>query len=296
MPNAINYATKYERELAQIIQQGSLTSELETPNVNWLDAQSFKVPTLTVSGYKNHSRNGGYNRGDVETNYTTYTLSFDRDIEFFVDKADVDESNQAASAANLTRVFLQEKAIPEMDAYRLSKMATKAIDRGSDGTASEEVTKANVYGKLKAAILPVRKYGPQNVIVYVSSLTMDALEQAENFTRKIEMQASGPQAIESRVTSIDGVRIIEVWDDQRFHTEYDFSSGFEPTAEALEINYLVVAKPSIIAKPKISSIYLFEPGAHTQGDGYLYQNRMYHDLFVKEHRMDGVFVSTKQNA
>ena len=291
MANAINYAEKYQKELDQILTQGLLTAPLETPQVNWLDAKTFHVPHVAVSGYKTHSRNGGFNRGDVTVTHEPYTLSFDRDVEFFVDRADVDESNQAASAANITKVFNAEHATPEMDAYRFSKLATKAIADGN--TASAALTTANVYGTLKQHILPRRKYGPTNLIVYVSSEVMDLLERATDFTRNINIQAIGPSGLESRVTSVDGVQIVEVWDDTRFKTAYNFTTGFVPAVGALDINFLIVAKPSVIAKAKLSAIYLFQPGQHTEGDGYLYQNRLYHDLFVLEHQKDGIFVHTK---
>ncbi|MFC5773696.1 hypothetical protein [Ectobacillus antri] len=288
MPNAINYAQKYGQELDQVLKQESLTAELETPNVNWLNAKTFLVPNVAVSGYKTHSRNGGYNRGDVTTTNEPYTLGFDRDIEFFVDQADVDESNQAASAANITKVFMTENAIPEVDAYRFSKMATRA--KADTRFAAEAVDKTNIYGKLKAAILPIRKYGPSNIIVYMSSAAMDALEQSTDFQRKIDVM-SNSGAISTRVTSIDGVKLKEVWDAGRFHTSFNFTSGFVSATGSFAINFLVVAKPSIIAKAKLSSIYLFQPGQHTQGDGYLYQNRMYHDLFVMKNKADGLYVS-----
>ena len=121
MANVINYAEKYQTELDQVLTQSMLTNELETPNVNWLSAKTFHVPTVSVTGYQDHSRQGGWNRGDVTVTHEPYTLQFDRDVEFFVDQMDVDESNQAASAANITRVFLTEHAGPEIDAYRFGK-------------------------------------------------------------------------------------------------------------------------------------------------------------------------------
>lgn len=293
MANVINYAEKYGRELDQLFQQEALTSELETPQVNWLDAKTFHVATVATSGYKPHSRNGGFNRGSVETSNEPYTLGFDRDVEFFVDAMDVDESAQAASAANVTKVFMSEHMIPEVDAYRFSKLATKAIAEGNN-TAADVVDKTNVYGKLKAALLPIRKWGAQNIIVYVSSEVMDALEQSTEFTRNIT--ATGTGALDSRVTSLDGVRIKEVYSVDRFKTAFDFTDSFVPAVGALDINFLIVAKPAIIAKQKHSYIKLWAEGEHTQGDGYLYQNRLYHDLFVLKNQADGVFVSTKAGA
>jgi len=292
MANVINYAEVYTSDLDQVIQQDALTGLLETPSVNWLGGKTFQVPTINVSGYKPHSRNGGFNRGDVETTNEPYTLSFDRDIEFFVDRADVDESALAASANNVTATFMAEHALPEMDAYRFSKIATEAIDAGQ--TASVAITPANVYSVLKAAILPRRKYGAGNIVLYVSSLVMDALERSTEFTRNIEASATG--SLDSRVTTLDGVRIIEVWDQDRFKTAFNFTAGFAPAVGALDINFLLVAKPAIVAKAKMSYIKLWQPGTHTQGDGYLYQNRLYHDLFVMKNKADGIFVHTAPGA
>ena len=288
MANAINYAERYQTELDQVLRQAMLTNVIETPNVNWLSAKTFHVPTLSVTGYQDHSRQGGWNRGDVTVTHEPYTLQFDRDVEFFIDQMDVDESNQAASAANITRVFLTEHAGPEIDAYRFGKMATHAINEGN--STAETVTPTDVFQRLKQDILKVRKYGPSNLIAFISSEAMDALERSEEFTRNINVQNQGT-AIETRVTSVDGVQLIEVWDVDRFNTQHDFTTGFVPAGDP--INWLIVYKGAIIAKAKLNSIYLFAPGQHTEGDGYLYQNRLYHDLFVLSQKADGIVVSVQ---
>ncbi|MCY9190094.1 hypothetical protein [Bacillus mojavensis] len=291
MPNSINYVSKYQDALDQKLVQGALTAELETPNVNWLDAKTFKVQSVSTTGYKPHTRNKGYNEGTVTTTEKPYTLEFDRDIEFFVDKADVDESNQAASASNVTATFTTEHATPELDAYRFSKLAKYAIDRKQIETGA--IDKENIFTTLKAAIRPLRKYGPGNLIAYVSSEVMDALELSKDFTRKIDV-TNNNGTLETRVSSIDGVRLVEVWDESRFYDSFDFSEGFKPAEGAKKINFLIVAKTNVIAKAKFNSVYLFAPGQHTEGDGYLYQNRIYHDLFMLENKQDGVIVSLEQ--
>lgn len=286
----MNYAEKWQRELDQTLQQESLTAELETPEVNWLDAKTFRVPHVKTSGYKNHVRNQkGFNSGTIEVEDIPYTLSFDRDIEFYVDKADVDETNQAASAGNITKVFSDENATPEIDAYRFSKLAKYAADESQ--SKDEVITKANVVGVLKAAILKVRRYGTQNLILYVSSQVMDSLEQAPDFTRTINVDSNGTN-IETRVTSLDGVRIKEVWAEERFYDSFDFAEGFLPKVTSKKLNYLLVAKPAVIAKAKFVSVYLFAPGQVGQGDGWLYQNRIYHDLFKMKNQTNSVIAST----
>ena len=190
----------------------------------------------------------------------------------------MDETNYTLAVGNISRVFIEEQAQPEVDAYRFSKLYQFAKANGAAKT--EAITPANVYTRLKQMLLPVRRYGPASVIAYLSSSAMDALERSEDFVRSIEIKTVGETCLESRVATLDGVQLVEVWDEGRFFTAYDFADGFVPASDAKGLNMLVVAKPAVICKAKFNSVYLFAPGQHTQGNGYLYQNRLYHGLWV----------------
>ncbi|EAC4981707.1 hypothetical protein RC101_000530 [Listeria monocytogenes] len=287
---AINYVDKYGKELDQKLVFGTYTNELETPNLLWLDAKTFKIQTITTTGLKPHTRNKGYNEGSASNENTAYTITFDRDVEFFVDVMDVDESGQALTAANVTKEFNSRHSAPEIDAYRFSKLATIAKNNGN--STAETITEENVFRTLKAAIRKVKKYGTQNIVMYVSPDVMAALELSEDFTRTISNQNIGPSSLETRVTGIDGVKIIEVEAEDRFYDTFDFTDGYKPAAGAKKLNYLLTNKGSVIGGTKHASIYLHAPGSVGQGDGWLYQYRVYHDIFVKEQQKDGVIAST----
>ena len=70
--------------------------------------------------------------------------------------------------------------------------------------------------------------------------------------------------------------------------------GFEPATGGHKINVLVACGDTCKTVPKISSIYFFAPGAHTEGDGWLYQNRTLSDTFVfpngKDGKIDSIYV------
>lgn len=315
---ALNYAEQWSPELLEILMQGTLTSPFVTSNVKWLDAKTFHFTQMSVSGYKNHSRNGGWNRGDFAQTDVPFTVTHDRDVSFLVDKADVDETNETASIQNITRVFEQTQVVPETDALFFSKVAQKAqeTDGYHSSTATSAYTKAKVFGMLKDILAKgkLRRYKANGTLVmYVRSEIMDALEQSTEFTRKIEMTqiAEGGMGIETRVTDIDGVPIMEVVDDERFYDAFDWDTedgGFAPLKKvaadssheveavtgAHKINVLVACGQTCKTVPKISSIYYFAPGAHTEGDGYLYQNRSLSDVFVfpngKDGKIDSIFV------
>lgn len=303
MPNTSNYAQVWEPELLEILMQGTLTSPFVTSNVRWLDAKTFHFTQMSTSGYKNHNRSGGWNTGVYTQTDVPFTLTHDRDVEFLVDKADVDETNATASIQNISRVFEQTQVVPETDALFFSKVAAAAAAAGlASSTAAADYTRDAVFGKLKTILAKgrLRRYKANgSLIVYVNSAIMDALEQSTDFTRKIEVTqiAEGGAGIETRVTDIDGVPIMEVVDDERFYDSFNWepaNGGFEPASGAHKINVLVACGQTCKTVPKISSIYYFAPGAHTKGDGYLYQNRSLSDVFVfpngKDGKVDSVFV------
>lgn len=350
---SLNYASQWSPELLEILIQETLTSPFVTQNVRWLDAKTFHFTQMSVSGYKNHSRSGGWNAGTYAQTDKSYTVEHDRDIEFLVDKADVDETNKTASIQNISRVFEQTQVAPETDALFYSKVAATAqgltdYHSSTPRTGTGAWTKANVFGKLKTMLAAgkLRRYKANGaLIMYVDSFIMDLLEQSSEFTRSIEMTqiAEGGLGIQTRVTDIDGVPVMEVIDNERFYDKFNFvpiDGGFEPVSTAYKAStdttvttgktyytksgdvYTEVASPTgdpstssyyekttvgshkinvLIATPittkivpKIASIYYFDPGAHTKGDGYLYQNRALSDVFTfpngKDGNIDSVYV------
>lgn len=283
-----NYVEKDGAQLDQKITQGLMTQVIPTADVNLVaGGKSFVLRSIQTSGFKAHTRGKGFNAGEVSDEKKVYTMGQDRDVEFFIDQQDVDETNQELAMANISRTFIEEHVQRELDAYRFATMAHGANAVGNVDTT--KLTVANVYSKLKAAILPLRKYGAQNIVGFVSSATMDLLERSTEFNRNITNQNVGTTALESRVTSLDGVQLVEVWDDSRLKTSYDFENDTAPQTGAVDINYLFVVKPAIIQIVKENAVYLFAPGEHTEGDGYLYQNRLYHDLFIRDAYKDGLF-------
>lgn len=347
MPNTVNYAEVWQPELLEIMTQETLCTPFITTNVRWLDARTFHFTSMAVSGFKAHSRNGGWNRGEFTQTDHPFTVTHDRDVEFLVDKADVDESNATASIQNIAQVFTRTQSAPEKDALFFSKVAATAqsLDGYHSQTAAADFTKATVFSKLKSMLAAgkLRRYKAKGgLIMYVSSAIMDALEQSSEFTRNIVVTqvADGGTGIETRVTDIDGVPVMEVIDDEVFYDSFDFSpdgGGFEPAADnyvltkdtaiasgktyytksgsnytavnspaaeslgtyyekvsAHKINVLIATPMTTKLVPKISSIYYFNPGAHTEGDGYLYQERELSDVFTfpngKNGQVDSVYV------
>lgn len=299
----LNYAEKWQPNLLEVITGGLYSAPFITSNVKWIGAKTFHLTQMSTGGYKAHNRSGGWNRGTFNQTDVPFTVTHDRDIEFLVDKIDVDETNTTASIQNITTNFLKTQAVPEMDAQFFSAVSKKALETTGQHTTTKAsaITPASVLSYIKGIFKNkgLKRYKSKGALIaYVSSDVMTALELSGDFTRTIEVTSiSGlGSSINTRITSIDGVTIIEVIDDDRFKTDFDFSEGFKAKSSTKDINVLVATPLTTLLVPKVASVYMFAPGQHTEGDGWLYQNRSLWDTFVLpnglDNKIDSVFVDT----
>lgn len=292
MANTMNYAEQWSDELLQIIDDGAYSSPFLTPNdrVKWLGAKTFHFTKMDVSGFKPHSRDGGYNRGSIVQEDKEFTLEHDRDIEFFVDVADVDETKQTANIQNVSMLFTQRHSAPETDARFFERVAKAAITDGFYETMTG-FTAANTYSRLVKMFQrkELKKYRAMGgLIAYVTGEIMDYLESSTEITKTLDIKTQSineKQGIETRIATINGVTIIEVVDDTRFNTSFDYSDGF--VGNGSKINVLIAHPSKVKTVNKISSIKLWVNGTHTEGDGDLYQRREYWDTFVFPNGLDG---------
>jgi len=288
MPNTVNYATRFERDLMQKYTRELATAGLTTQNVRFIDSKTIKIPFISMDGYKDHSRNGGFNAGNITNDNQIFTLAFDRDIEFFVDTMDVDESNQVLTAANVTNTFVTEKAIPETDAYRISKLYTDFVSVEIGGVQDVTViTSANILTTFDKFMqeMDEDEVPEDGRIMYITPAISTLLKSAINRT-----MSTGDTNLSRVITSLENVQLKKV-PSGRMKSAYNFTTGFVPAVGADQINMLLVHPKSVIACDKHSYIRLWAEGTHTKGDGWLYQNRKYGDLFVVKNRKQGIKVN-----
>lgn len=122
---------------------------------------------------------------------------------------------------------------------------------------------------------------------YVTPSIYTLIKQVDKITRTLD--ASVQQSIDRRVCSLDDATLKKV-PKGRMKTSYDFTDGFE-AADAKQINMILVHPSSVLACGKHDYINLWAPGTHTEGNGYLYQNRKYGDLFVIDTRKSGIMMN-----
>ena len=130
--NSIQYATVFMEELDSQLVEKSTTGWMEgnAGQVQYNGGAEVKIPKMQMSGLGDYDRDGGFAKGAVTVTYETRKLTQDRGRTFQLDAMDVDETNFAATAGAVMREFQNTKVIPEIDAYRYSKIAELAKTAG----------------------------------------------------------------------------------------------------------------------------------------------------------------------
>ena len=283
------YAEQFTQFLAQKYEKELCSDALlhSNPQITFLNAQTIKLPRLTLSGYKDHTRTAGFNAGTISNDWEPKKLAHDRDIEFFVDPMDIDETNLALSVANIQNTFETEQAIPEKDCYNFSKLHTELTNFHGRIDSTTVLTAQNILAifdeemsKMDDAGVPV-----DGRILYVTPAVNKLLKEADGIQRMITV--NGSNAVNRNVHSLDDVTIKMV-QSGRMKTKYNFTNGCVAAADADQINFILVHPSCVVARDKYAYISLFTPGTDSRtADGYLYQNRNYWDLFMIERKVAG---------
>ena len=283
-----DYATTFTQLLQQKYAKELCSDALAQSNqqVKFLNAQTIKLPRMTVSGYKDHTRTPGFNSGTLSNDWEPKKLEHDRDIEFFVDPMDIDETNLTLSVANIQNTFETEQAIPEKDSYRFSKLHAE-LTKYTGRIDSTVITAANFLEAFdtEMAIMDEAGVPEEGRILYVTPSMRKIVKEAEGIQRM--MTVTTPSTINRKVHSLDDVTIKMV-PAARMKTKYDFTDGCVAASGAEQINWILIHPSCVVARDKYSYIKLFTPGTDSRtADGYLYQNRNYGDLFLLEKKVEG---------
>ena len=294
MPIAnVNYAAEYSRALAQQYPYLSYFAALLAAN----NSNKYKsgmgktmyIPTITVNGARAVNRNsidGNFQR-NWENQWQAVELQMDREWDTLVDPMDIDETAGVAAIANITRAFVEQQKVPEMDAFIASKLASFASAFG--GVSTQSLTSSTILTEWDngLAYMTNQRVNRDRVVAYMTPATYKLLKQATGMTRFIEV-TSGIRDVDRNIARLDGVTVIEVPDDM-MKTVYDFTTGWAvDTTYAQQINFLLVDPEAVAFPVKYETAMVSAPTAQSKGK-YLYYERYYYGGFVLDQRQAGVY-------
>lgn len=306
MPNLLEFAKIFQTELDQQVVWESTTGWMELNNefIKYNGGDEAKIPNMVMDGLADYDRENGYVRGSVTLSWDTYKLTQDRGREFLLDSMDVDETNFIATMSRVMSEFQRQQVIPEIDAYRYSKLHAIASEagqvQGQDLSTGDDVLTA-----LVDAITAIEEEtNISNGLVITMSPTLATLlsnaEKAKNFLGKGSLQKG---EYFQRVETFND-NAIQRAPQSRLATEFEFltgengqeAGGFRKADTAEDINFIISTRTAPIAVSKQDKMRIFDPNTYQGADAWKSDYRKYHELWVPKSKKMQLFVSTKTTA
>ena len=289
MPNSITLAEKFLPILDGVYKRESLTARLLGANalIRFNGANKVSIFKTDMDGFGDYSRANGFVNGSVTAGWEDYTLTKDRGIGLGVDRMD-NEETLGMAFGTLAGEFARTKEVPELDAYRFAAMAgTSGI---SSANADITVGTTDVPDLIDTAEMTM---GDDEVpyegrVLFVSEKCYAGLKA------KITRYLANENGVQREVETYNGMEVVRV-PQNRFNTAvtlYDGTSnfGFAPTAGGYKINFMIVHPSAVLPVVKHDIVKVFSPDENQTADKWLFQVRVYHDMFVLDNKVKGIYM------
>lgn len=300
--NTLEAAKIYQQKLDEQILRGATTGWMETNagQVKYNGGDTVRMPEISTSGLGNYDRDNGFVQGSVTLKYRDYTLTQDRGRTFLLDAMDVDESNFIATAANVLAEFQRTSVIPEIDAYRYSKIAALATANSRTSAAYTPAT-ATILDTLEADIDAVEDVVGESMglVIVMPTTVRTVLDNAAGIEKHVDVGNFTAGRIDKKVHTYNGIPIITV-PSARMKSAYTFNDGtttgqeaggFAADAEAKQINWIIIPQSVPIAISKTDKVRIFAPDVNQKADAWKIDYRKFHDLWIPYNKMASLMVN-----
>ncbi len=292
----INYAKEYYAELEQafpyVLYFGALYATPNNGRYKWLNAKTIEVPSISVTGRVDSSRDTIATAArNYDNAWTPLTLENERKWSTLVHPRDVDQTNQAATIINITRVFNEEQKFPEMDAYTISKIYADWTTQGNTAI-SETLTTENVltvFDKMMENMSDGR-VPKMGLILYVTPTVNTIIKNAQGIYRTVNVGANS-EVIKRAISNLDDVQIVEV-PSELMKTLYNFTQGWVASDDAVQINMVLINPVAVITPVSYEFAKLDKPCALSEGK-YVYYEESHEDVFVLKNKNKGIQICVR---
>lgn len=274
----------------EIYQKEAITNIFEAPAelVRYTGGKSFQIADMALTGLGDYSRENGYPDGGVTLEWKTYEFTNDRGTRFSVDRMDNEESFGLV-ASRLNGEFTRNYLVPEVDAYRFTKIANKAGHKATGtldkNTAIDAVDEAMVT-------LIDNKVPTSRLVLFVTPRMHLAMNKSI-----VRTTLNGDGNVNTIVETYNKVPVIVVPQD-RFYTAIDLKSGetefgYAKSSEGKEINFILMDKAASVNFGKLNMLKYFSPDENQKKDAHQWDFRLYNESFVFNNKAIAIYVHHK---
>lgn len=300
MANSIELAQKYLPLLDEVYKVSSRTAILDATKVEIVNGNTVKVFKTSMDGLGNYDRNKGYTDGDVTGSWEALTLSKDRGRAFMVDRMDNEETIGMAFGT-LAGEFIRTKVAPEIDAYTFAKLAGTA-NILSATAADITVGTTDVPGLVDEGerAMNEAEVPYEGRILFISETAYAGLR-----AKIMRTVMNGDNGINKEVETYDGMRVIRV-PQSRFYTAITLKDGTTggqteggyvgTKTTGKPINFMIVHPSALTKVVKHVLPRIFTPDENQKADAWKFDYRIYHDTFVFENKVKGIYLHAGDTA
>lgn len=299
--NTIEAAKNFQTVLDQQMVMEAATGfmEVNAGDVVYDGGDTVKIPTLSMQGLAVYDREEGYNKGTVSLSYKDYNMTQDRGRQFTLDAMTVNESNFVANATKVMAEFQRTRVIPEVDAYRISKIT--ALAKQANKVTQYNPAEADVLKKLDADLYNILDIiGDANdLVILMSYKAQQLLNNNEKFAKQVDVSQFQHGAINTRVKMYNDIPIINVTSD-RMKSAFVFqdgkttgqeAGGFKADTAAKGVNWIIMSRRSPIAVSKTDTMRIFDPMTYQKANAWAMDYRKFHDVWVPNERLAAVWAN-----
>lgn len=269
----INLHSKFAPHLPKIFSKGSLIAGRLSENYTFKGVATVEImipQTVPLNNYKRSGTNRYGEPQEIQDTKQELTLRRDRSFSMTVDKGNNTEQGQLKSAAKMIRLEIQQRCIPESDAYTFNELAQNG---GTIVGISEKLTKDNIadYVSDGTAELDDHEVPEDNRTLYLTPAGYKLLKHSPLFVGNSEL-AKKP-VLKGQIGEYDNMPAIKV------------SSRRWPA----NVLFMIVHKDAACAPETINETKLHQdpPGI----SGNLMEGRFRYDCFVFEPTACGIYVA-----
>lgn len=297
MANAIQTITKYIPLLDQVYSFASCSAVLDTPNAlvrETADAKTVLIAKTSMSGLGNYSRSDGFVAGDLTLTWESHTFTYDRGRTFQIDAMD-DMETMGMAFGSLASEFIRVKVTPEIDAIRFAKYATSA---GLSATATLDATTTVPAISAAEVQMEENEIGLENCILFMTPTVYGYVKDDTAHFQRTLVPSENPNR---NFGTFDNIPVQKV-PQTRFYTAITLKDGktsgqteggYAKASGAADINFLIVDRASVVQLMKHGKIRVFDPDTNQSADAYKIDYRVYHDAWVLENKVKGIYCHKK---
>lgn len=275
---AIYLDSKDLKQLDQYFTKASIFKGRLSDDYDFTGVKTVRIHTVLTVPMNDYQRLGSNRYGsptELQDIVQEMPLTRDRSFAVTIDKGNRLQGGGRTEAGKVMRAQLDEKAIPDYDAYVANVLCTKGgqLHKEAAALSNSNIAAAIIAGNVA---LDNKKVPRKNRTIYTTPANMALLRLAPEWNA-ID-KAAQDYLVMGKIGEFDGCDVVAV----------------TPDIMPADVNFFIVYKESAVAPQQLNDTKIHQDPPGLSGD--LLEGRNIYDCFVKMAKADGIYVSLVNTA